>query len=187
MPAAPRSSAALSGSDIEFLAARNAFRSGDAALVDRLYPRLSSSLLEPYVAYYSLHMHLATGRKESSITGCVRKGVKVWQIVEVVIFELLETEAIRKWHHERLSTYGIGSENTRPEWKAIGRELEQKAQGHAVAQVVPEHLAEVRGRRLELIDKTEAAVKARRSSEKTSQILPTGKPIWSPERTEKPR
>ena len=36
------------------------------------------------------------GRKDSSITGCVRKGVKVWQIVEVVIFELLETEAIRK-------------------------------------------------------------------------------------------
>ncbi len=48
---APRSAAALSGSDAEFLAARNAFRSGDTALVDRLYPRLASSLLEPYVAY----------------------------------------------------------------------------------------------------------------------------------------
>ena len=43
-----------------------------------------------------LHMHLATGRKDSTITGCVREGVKVWQVVEVVIFELLETEAIRK-------------------------------------------------------------------------------------------
>lgn len=43
-----------------------------------------------------LHMHLATGRQGSTITGCVRKGVKVWQIIEVIIFELLDTEALRK-------------------------------------------------------------------------------------------
>ena len=43
------------------------------------------------------------------------------QIVEVLTGA--ETEAIRKWGHERLSTYGIGHEHTRPEWKAIGREL----------------------------------------------------------------
>lgn len=43
-----------------------------------------------------LHMHLATGRQDSTITGCVRKGVKVWQIIEVIIFELLDTEAMRK-------------------------------------------------------------------------------------------
>ena len=34
-----------------------------------------------------------------------------------------ETERIRKWGHEQLSTYGIGREHSRPEWKAIGREL----------------------------------------------------------------
>jgi ATP-dependent DNA helicase RecQ len=34
-----------------------------------------------------------------------------------------ETEGIRKWGHEKLSTYGIGGEHSRPEWKAIGREL----------------------------------------------------------------
>ena len=33
----------------------------------------------------------------------------------------------------------------RPECSWISRELEQKAQGHAIAQVVPEHLQEVRG------------------------------------------
>jgi hypothetical protein len=49
----------------------------------------------------------------------------------------------------------------RPECAWISRDLEQRAQGHAVARVVPEHLAEVRGRRLELIARTEAAVKAR--------------------------
>ena len=43
------------------------------------------------------------------------------QIVEVLTGA--ETEDIRKWGHERLSTYGIGQEHSRPEWKAIGREL----------------------------------------------------------------
>jgi len=53
----------------------------------------------------------------------------------------------------------------RPECAWIRRELEQKAQGYAVSHVVPEHLAEVRGRRLELIAKTEAAVKDRLTKE----------------------
>jgi superfamily II DNA or RNA helicase len=53
----------------------------------------------------------------------------------------------------------------RPECSWITRELEQKAQGHAIAQVVPEHLKEVRGRRLEWIDKTRAAVKDRLTKE----------------------
>jgi ATP-dependent DNA helicase RecQ len=34
-----------------------------------------------------------------------------------------DTEKIRKWNHEQLSTYGIGREHSRPEWAAIGREL----------------------------------------------------------------
>ena len=55
----------------------------------------------------------------------------------------------------------------RPECAWITRELEQKAQVHAIAQVVPEHLQEVRGRRLEWIDKTRAAVKDRLTKEIT--------------------
>lgn len=55
----------------------------------------------------------------------------------------------------------------RPECQWIGRELEQRAQGYAIANVVPEHLAEVRGRKLELIAKTEAAVKDRLTKEIT--------------------
>ena len=34
-----------------------------------------------------LHMHASFGRNESSVTGCVRMGVDVWQIGEVVILE----------------------------------------------------------------------------------------------------
>ncbi len=55
----------------------------------------------------------------------------------------------------------------RPECGWIGHDLEQAAQQHAVSEVVPEHLAEVRGRKLELIDKTEAAVKERLTKEIT--------------------
>jgi len=33
------------------------------------------------------------------------------------------TEAIRKWGHDQISTYGIGDEFGRDEWKAVGREL----------------------------------------------------------------
>lgn len=47
----------------------------------------------------------------------------------------------------------------------IDRELETRAQAHAISAVVPEHLAEVRDRKLKLLDKTEAAVKDRLTKE----------------------
>ncbi len=43
-----------------------------------------------------LHMHIACGRNESSITGCVRAGVRVWHVAEVVLEELVESTALRK-------------------------------------------------------------------------------------------
>jgi len=55
----------------------------------------------------------------------------------------------------------------RPECSWITRELEQSAQGYAVAHVVPEHLKEVRDSKLALIAKTEAAVKDRLTKEIT--------------------
>lgn len=42
-----------------------------------------------------LHMHIACGRNTSTITGCVRQGVKTWQILEIILFELLECSACR--------------------------------------------------------------------------------------------
>ena len=53
----------------------------------------------------------------------------------------------------------------RPECAWIDAELEKKAAGYAVANVVPVHLAEVRTSRLALIAKTEAAVKDRLTKE----------------------
>ena len=42
-----------------------------------------------------LHCHIACGRKTATITGCVRNGVKVWQVMEVMLFELVETTGAR--------------------------------------------------------------------------------------------
>ncbi len=52
-----------------------------------------------------------------------------------------------------------------PECGWITQSLERQAQGYAVARVVPEHLAEVRDPRLNLIARTEAAVKERLTKE----------------------
>ena len=42
-----------------------------------------------------LHMHASFGRNDSVVTGCVRAGVEVWQIGEVVILELVGGSAKR--------------------------------------------------------------------------------------------
>lgn len=43
-----------------------------------------------------LHLHSAFGRGRETIAGCTREGVKVWQIGEAIIFELISTTATRK-------------------------------------------------------------------------------------------
>ncbi len=53
----------------------------------------------------------------------------------------------------------------RAECSWITKELEQRAQTHAITRVVPEHLQEVRGRRVDWINKTRAAVKDRLTKE----------------------
>jgi ATP-dependent DNA helicase RecQ len=47
--------------------------------------------------------------------------VGIQHVVEVLCGA--DTERIRKWDHQALSTYGIGTEHGRSEWAAIGREL----------------------------------------------------------------
>lgn len=43
-----------------------------------------------------LHMHAACGRNGSTVTGCVRAGVKVWHVAEVILFELMDSSAKRR-------------------------------------------------------------------------------------------
>jgi len=42
-----------------------------------------------------LHMHLACGRMNSVVAGCIRRGVRVWHVFEVVITELEGVKARR--------------------------------------------------------------------------------------------
>jgi predicted DNA-binding protein with PD1-like motif len=42
-----------------------------------------------------LHMHMACGRNDQTVTGCVRAGVRVWHLMEVVLFELTDNTAKR--------------------------------------------------------------------------------------------
>ncbi|HUT17383.1 MAG TPA: PPC domain-containing DNA-binding protein [Acidobacteriota bacterium] len=42
-----------------------------------------------------LHMHASFGRKQNTVTGCVRMGVDVWRIGEVVVLELTGVSARR--------------------------------------------------------------------------------------------
>lgn len=42
-----------------------------------------------------LHMHCSCGRAGNSVTGCVRSGVKVWLVMEVVITEIIASGAKR--------------------------------------------------------------------------------------------
>lgn len=43
-----------------------------------------------------LHMHTAFGRAQETITGCVRTGVDIWQIGEIVVLELADSHARRE-------------------------------------------------------------------------------------------
>ena len=73
------------------------------------------------------------------------------QIVEVLTGA--ETENVRKWGHQKVSTYGIGQEHSRPEWKAIGRELirlgliQQLPEKFNVLALTPEGLAVLKERK----------------------------------------
>lgn len=43
-----------------------------------------------------LHLHMACGRGSSTVTGCVRRGVKVWHVMEVILQELAGSTGVRK-------------------------------------------------------------------------------------------
>ena len=88
----------------------------------------------------------------------------------------VELDASGAAHHLRYAPYldyrplteddpGLDDILDRQECGWISRNMEGRAQGYAVAEVVPDHLAEVRDARLALIAKTEAAVKERLTKE----------------------
>ncbi|MBN1128775.1 MAG: DNA-binding protein [Chitinispirillaceae bacterium] len=47
-----------------------------------------------------LHLHAAVGRGDTAICGCVRGGVITWHVLEIVIFELVNTTTKRTFESE---------------------------------------------------------------------------------------
>lgn len=92
---------------------------------------------------------------------------------QMLYVELGEAGSARHLHYAPYLDYRPLSEGepkvealfSRPEFSWITRDLEQNALGHAIAEVVPEHLREVRDRRYAWIEKARAAVKDRLTKE----------------------
>ena len=71
------------------------------------------------------------------------------------------TEAIRKWGHDQVSTYGLGDEFGRDEWKVIGRELMRLG------------LAQLTSGRMSVVELTQAGRDWLRSREPIELTRPT--------------
>ncbi len=138
---------------------RDLLRRG-AVLVDERDPGT-----EPRVLFYLEH-----GIQDANL---IRSGERRIVSRRMLYVELDAADAARHLQYAPYLDYrpltadepGIDAILARPECAWISRDLEQKAQGYAVAHVVPEHLAEVRARKLDLIARTEAAVKERLTKE----------------------
>jgi len=43
-----------------------------------------------------LHMHAALGREGKTISGCIRPGIEVWKLGEVIVLEIVDNNAHRE-------------------------------------------------------------------------------------------
>lgn len=86
-----------------------------------------------------------------------RFGVGLNHLIEILTGA--DTEKIRRWRHEQLSTYGVGRELSRPEWASIGRELirlgllEQEKGEFPTIGLTEEGLEALRSRRVIMLTK----------------------------------
>ena len=79
-------------------------RDGDAPVIDPiLYPISDAhevigmgTLFPNEAGEPILHMHAALGRDGETRMGCIRPGLDVWLVGEVVIMEILNTDMLRK-------------------------------------------------------------------------------------------
>jgi len=123
--------------------------------------------MDPRVLFYLEH-----AIQDASLT---RSGERRVVSKRMLYVELDADGTTRNMHYAPYLDYrplaedepGVDAILARPECEWITREVEQRAQSYAVAHVVPEHLNEVRGAKLALIAKTEAAVKDRLTKEIT--------------------
>jgi ATP-dependent DNA helicase RecQ len=86
-----------------------------------------------------------------------RFGVGLNHLIEILTGA--DTEKIRRWGHQNLSTYGVGRELSRPEWASVGRELlrmhllEQEKGEFPTIALTGEGLETLRSRRVVMLTK----------------------------------
>jgi ATP-dependent DNA helicase RecQ len=101
-------------------------------------------------------------------------GVGLNHIVEVLTGA--DTDKIRKFGHQELSTYNIGSEHTRAEWGAIGRELIrlgflfQNTEKFSVVEITNAGLAALKSRQKVTLTKPVAAPAADKEKHRAGEI-----------------
>ncbi len=87
-----------------------------------------------------------------------------------------DTERIRRWNHNQLSTYGIGKEYSRPQWAAVGRELirlgylAQSRGEFPTIELTREGLALLRERRTVILTKPLTLPKTKKTREREGAI-----------------
>jgi ATP-dependent DNA helicase RecQ len=87
-----------------------------------------------------------------------------------------DTDKIRRWGHDRLSTYGIGRDLARPQWAAVSRELLRlgylmQAEGeYPTLELTEEGLDALRSRRPIELTKPMETPKARRTTRREGEI-----------------
>jgi ATP-dependent DNA helicase RecQ len=87
-----------------------------------------------------------------------------------------DTEKIRRWGHDRLSTYGIGRDLSRPQWSAVGRELMRlgfvavSAGEFATIELTTEGLAALVARQSVTLTKPMATPKSRRAASRAGSV-----------------
>ena len=119
----------------------------------------------PRVLFYLEHAIQDESRTRSGDRRVVSK--------RLLYVEMAEAEPPRHLHYAPYLDYrplaedepGIDAILERPECAWVTGDLEGEAQEHAVIHVVPEHVQEIKSARIDLIGKTEAAVKDRLTKE----------------------
>jgi len=103
-----------------------------------------------------------------------RFGTGMNHVIEVLTGA--ETDKVRRWNHHKLTTYGIGSELSRPEWAAIGRELlrlgylSQSGGEFPIVEISECGLEALRSRRIIMLTKPLVQPKSKRPARRTGEI-----------------
>ncbi len=90
------------------------------------------------------------------------------------------TEKLRRWGHEALSTYGIGRDTPRPEWVALGRQLlrqgllSQSQDGYATVALTAEGLAALKDGRTFMLARPPAAARTSAAATSATAVAKAG-------------